>query len=325
MQAFTYELKRSLVPVIGQLGLWAALAGCSMLGTQSDSALTANTLGLDAVPLPDYQVGTKFVYSDGTWERVIEKESGWVKWVNQRKNVSVGSPDITYKRSSWQTSKRHGSRTFKQTEYVFGRPTTTIWPLAVGNMTIFDETGRWFSEDGQEHRYKSSLRCKVEGTEKVAVAAGDFQTWKITCAKYPDSFRYPRARPREYRTWYYAPAIGHWVLEIRDHNGFKPNGRKELVAVVPDLTLVIDDEEELRQVRKQFQNVLEYHKKDIPNILPESKNRMAMTLTPKRTFKRPGGAVCRQYTQHITVEGSENDYFGIACRDTEGGWRIPRL
>jgi len=308
-----------------KLVLLLILAGCSVPGGHTDSAMNTTIPHMNTAPLPHYQVGTKFIYSNGTWEKVVETGPDWVKWVNQNKNISTGSPDITYKRTNWQTSRRQGSRTFNQVKYWLGTPASTLWPLAAGNVTTFDESGIWYAEDGEEHRYNSFWRCKVEGTETVSVAAGDFETWKITCARYPDNLRYPGSRAREYRTWNYAPVIGHWVLEIRDYNGFKSNRRKELIAVVPDLNAVTSDEDEIRQVRKQFQNVLEGRRKNMPYILAGAKSDLAVTITPKKTFRRTGGAVCRQYVQNITVEGSDHDYFGIACRGPGGGWRIPRL
>jgi surface antigen len=123
---------------------------------------------------------------------------------------------------------------------------------------------------------------------------------------------------------WYAPKIGHWVREVRDYNGSKPNRRKELVAVIPELSKVTENADDMRQLKKQFQNALEWNKKDMPEIWAGPKNQLTVNISPTRTFRHADGSVCRQFTQSITLAGSVNEYYGIACRDNQGSWKIPR-
>ena len=101
---------------------------------------------------PRYEVGDTFVYSDGSWEQVVDSNQERVQWRNHYGNNSVGSPDFTYKRSRWQTSTRIGTRTFQQTSYVWDTSTDTLWPLALKNKTRYDEEGRWVGKDGIERK-----------------------------------------------------------------------------------------------------------------------------------------------------------------------------
>ena len=222
--------------------------------TSAHAAVQGNTLGLKASPLPKYRPGTTFVYSDGSWETAIKVGSEGITWRNHRGSISTGSQDFIKKRYKWQTKNRYGYREFKQTTFLMSPPTPSIWPLEMGNKTRFDENGRWFDEYGIEHRYDSFWICEVKGTERISVGAGDFDTWKITCRRYPDKFR-STSKTREYRTWYYAPIINHWVKEVRDYNGYRPNRMKELVAVLPDLQTFTPDETDIFSIKKQFQTI----------------------------------------------------------------------
>lgn len=293
------------------------------LGERSISQTAGNTLGLKTTPLPNYQAGTTFVYSDGTWETVIKVSPEGITWRNHRGSISTGITDFTYKRFKWQTKTRYGYREFEQTRFILTPPTSSLWPLEVGNKTRFDENGRWFDEFGLEHRYDSYWTCEVKGTERVSVGAGDFDTWKITCKRYPDKFGTAR-KTREYRTWYYAPMINHWIIEDRDYNGYRENRMKELVAVLPDLRTFTADETDILSIQKQFQNALESNQIEDANVWENFDQQLVIGVTPVKSFKHPEGGICRQYRQVLAKEGLPYEYPGIACRNGQGRWTVPR-
>jgi surface antigen len=293
------------------------------LCTRTGQAAENNPLELPPAPLPNYQVGTKFVYSDGTWETVKEVGVKQITWVNHRKQVSVGTPDFTYKRGRWETSNRYGFRRFTQAIFLDGKTTTTLWPLEVGNRSRYEEFGRWYNQDGIEQRYDLYWSCEVKGTEKISVAAGDFDTWKITCRRYPNKFR-TASRTREYRTWYYAPSINHWVLENRDYNGYKPNQRKELVAVMPDMGTFTTNEADRTSMQQTFQNTLEENKDQETAIWENFNQQLVIGITPLKSFTHPSGNRCRQYHQVIAKDGVPFEFPGIACKDPDGRWVVPR-
>jgi surface antigen len=295
----------------------------SALYTQTGLAAEKNPLELPPAPLPTYQVGTKFVYSDGTWETAREVGINQITWVNHRNHVSVGVPDFTYKRARWETSTRYGFRTFTQARFLLEPTTTSLWPLKVGNQSRYEEFGRWYNQDHIEQRYDLYWSCEVKGTEKISVAAGDFDTWKITCRRYPDKFR-STSRIREYRTWHYAPSINHWVLEIRDYNGYKPNQRRELVAVLPDMAAFTTNEADRTSMQQTFQNTLEENKNEDTAIWENFNEQLVIGITPQRSFTHPSGNRCRQYHQIIAKEGVAFEFPGIACKNPDGRWVVPR-
>jgi surface antigen len=304
-------------------GIHVLLLVLFFCGEFSQAAKLGNSLGLKTTPMPKYQAGTTFVYSDGSWETVIKVGPEGITWRNHRGSISTGSPDFIYKRFKWQTKKRYGYRDFKQTTFIMSPPTPPLWPLEVGNKTRFDEKGRWFDELGVESRYDSFWSCGVIGTEKVSVGAGDFDTWKITCKRYPDKFR-STSKTREYRTWYYAPIVNHWVVEDRDYNGYRENRSKELIAVLPDLQTFTADENDILSIQKQFQNALEANQIGDTNVWENFNQQLVIGVTPVKSFKHPNGGICRQYLQVLAKEGLPYEFPGIACRNEKGRWAIPR-
>src|SRR5262249_30693530 len=75
-------------------------------------------------------------------------------------------------------------------------------------------------------------RCAVEGQEQTAVAAGTFDSYKIVCRIDGDPLG-----TKQSRTWYYAPAVGHYVRFIDNAavpaNGVTGTRSRDLVAVSP--------------------------------------------------------------------------------------------
>ena len=273
-----------------------------LIATSSYAAAQGNSLGLKATPLPKYRPGITYVYSDGSWETAIKVSSEGITWRNHRGSISTTSPNFIQKSFKWQTKNRYGYREFKPTTFLMRPPTLSIWPLEVGNKFRFDEYGRWFDELGLEHRYDSFWNCEVLGTERISVGAGDYDTWKITCKRYPDKFK-ATSKTREYRTWYYAPAVNHWVKRERDYNGFRENRMKELVAVLPDLQNFTADENDILSIQKQVQNALEANQIGDTNVWENFDQQVVLGVTPLKSFKHPEGGICRQYLQVLAKEG----------------------
>jgi len=52
---------------------------------------------------------------------------------------------------------------------------------------------------------------------------------------------------------------------------------------------------------------------------PESGH--AGTITPTRTYQRPSGQYCREFTQVVILGGRSEETKGTACREPDGSWR----
>lgn len=292
---------------------------------QEGHPLASGVMG--SAPLPVYRSGTIYVYSDGTWEQVENVRDGKVFWVDYRGRRSAGRADFSYAREIWESTERQGTRRFVQDQGLFAGSPTGLWPLMEGNRTSFSEFTTSFLKENPTFVKESDnyWRCSVGGAETVSVSLGEFDSWQISCTRYSDNSAKARKRPREYRTWYYAPEIGHWLLERRDYTSrTKEDRRKELVAVMPDLTAWSSDKNTIMAMKRNFQQALENLSSGKGERFARANEQLTVTTTPVKTFRHEAGNICRQYQQRIAKAGDEVTYFGMACRDNAGVWKIPR-
>ena len=272
--------------------------------------------------LPEYRKGTTFIYSDGSWERVTASTLETVSWTDYRGKVSSGSPDFTYKRDQWRTKTRQGKRTFTTRSDLILKGDQTLWPLRKGNTSRFTETGTWRKEGQPENSYQTEWTCKVIGTERVSVMAGTFDTWKILCKRYNVSKRSKKSRLREEKTWFYAPKAGHYVLTTTKYHYRREPVHLELLAVLPPINDL--SEKEIDQMGKRFQRALEFKKSGESEKWSLASKGIVAEIRPTDTFQIPQGTFCRRYEQKIKRPENQKTYFGMACRDPQKGWIVPR-
>ena len=314
-----YTLKFSQIAVAGRnlllfLGL-IVLIGCS-------TAPRPVGPNIATAPLPSYEVGTTYVYSNGSWETVAAVSPQLITWQNHRGSIFNRYPDFTYRSVNWKTRTREGSRRFGSFSYYFVKGNNSLWPLQTGNISSFSEMVTSRKLDGPEKSYRVNWTCEVIGTERVAVMAGEFDTWKIDCKRY-NNFREPsKARVLETRTWYYAPEIKHYVMARRQYASRKPARRLELLAVLPPANGLSDATRD--QMNTAFQTALEYKKRGESATWSMPSTSWSGQVTPTKTFKLADGRYSRQYIQEVNHPDGQRIYHGLAVRDSDGVWIIPR-
>ena len=162
--------------------------------------------------LPHYEIGTTYVYSNGSSETVTGISPQLVTWRDHRGNVYHRSRDFTYRAVSWKTSARKGSRRFETFSYSYVKGNNSLWPLQKGNLSSFKERVTSNKTGEPEKSYQVNWECEVIGTERITVMAGEFDTWKIACKRY-NNFQEPwEARVREIKTWNYVPLFNRLIL-----------------------------------------------------------------------------------------------------------------
>jgi hypothetical protein len=277
---------------------------------------------LSPAPLPTYEKGTTFIYSNGAWETVTATSQGLVTWQNHRRNISSGSPDFTYRRANWQTKTRQGTRQIMPRQDLLIQRSTSLWPLQIGNVASFSEKGNWSEQGGLEKSSDANWFCEVVGTERLAVMVGEFDTYKIDCKRYSTPQNPTRARVRQLRTWYYAPAIEHYVLKTTTYYYDKRSRRQELLAVLPPLDRFSSSAR--RRMDASFQHAMEFKKsgESVPWSIPSST--LAGDITPTGTFRLADGSFSRRYIQKLKLPDGQRTYYGMAVRNVDGVWVVPR-
>ena len=298
----------SLARFVLMLFLFVALAGCASSHSKKPGP------DLAPAPLPQYKEGTTYVYSKGNWERVVAVEPGAVTWENHRGTVSTGAPDFTYKRTTWKSRSRQGAREFFPRDEILATPPISLWPLRVGNVAAHNERGVWSEKGGPEKTYRATWSCKVSGSEHVSVMAGEFDTYKIDCE------RKSGRRTWELRTWYYAPKVGHFVLSTRRYTYDRSSRRRELLAIIPPIERFSTAKR--NHMEQKFQKTLENNRSG--RAYTWSSNGLYVQIMPVDTFKIGNGTYCRRYVQQISMPNDKGTFYGMACRESNGSWVIPR-
>lgn len=89
------------------------------------------------------------------------------------------------------------------------------YPISVGKSWNYVYSGIWEGEP-----WKDTRKCSVDGTARVTVPLGDFDTFKLVC-----NDRWTR------RTWYVAPEVGRSVKYERYHKRRHTTRTLELIRV----------------------------------------------------------------------------------------------
>ena len=147
-------------------------------------------------------------------------------------------------------------------------------------------------------------------------------TWKIACTRYNLSSKGVQSRAKEIKVWYYAPQIGHYVLVTREYLYDKPSRRKELLAVLPPQKIL--PARARKKMERSFQKAMEHKLSGRIASWATASAAASGSTTPYGTFKLEDGTFCRRYVQDLKVSGEQQTYYGLACRDAEGRWSIPR-
>jgi hypothetical protein len=276
----------------------------------------------NTAPIPVYQKGTTFVYSDGSWETVVENSPDKVIWRDHRGYLSSGSADFTRRRAEWQSKTRQGSRQFEPRKDLWVKHKLSLWPLKIGNEASYSETGVWQRQGEPENSYRANWSCEVAGKERVSVMAGEFDTWKIICKRYAGKRISAKSRIREIKTWHYAPQVGHYVLATRQYYTGKPSKRLELLAVLPPLNGLSAAAK--RRLQSNFQKALEFKKSGESLKWSLPKSALSGKIMPAGTFRLDKGQYARRYVQTLNRQQGKQTYYGMALRDAKGRWVVPR-
>lgn len=282
------------------------LAGC-----QTNALVAPLQVGPQLAPgqLPQYVVGESFAFDDGRFDTVVAIDGETVTWKNkygidvQRyRNFIV--PDL-----SWRTRNRVSSL---DTDVI----PTDLWPLSPGKMSkrfrAF-QTVVWPDGERPTLEFEYEWQCRVTGTKTVTVPAGRYDTYSVACVR----FYAGGSIVRQTRTFYYAPALGHFVKRTDDYLTARSRSISLLTAGFN--SNVFPREEEADLVRFLF-STLDTTPDDTAKVWRNGTGDVSVSITPYSTYDSDSGEKCRHYRSRYQYAGRTRSNTRTLCQRANGTW-----
>ncbi len=262
--------------------------------------------------LPDYGLGSTFVYSDGRVDTVVGLKNDMVRWSRNDGTRFTTHRNFLLPWAYWESAAQRGTQ-------VLDREPEELWLRAVGEKIAF--SAKVVKQEGGSEDLTESTeawRCRLTGAKKIRVVAGTFDTLRLACDRAAKG-----AMPRLTRVWYYAPAIRHYVRLIEDYDGTDKDRHHNLVAIRPGGQgwPPIARAALSRAVEK----ALDTAKNGQAQRWSSSGLDTRVTIEPTSLFRHEDGTKCRTFVQTWVAKKIKRRYPGAACQDDAGRWRIPGL
>lgn len=274
---------------------------------------TAKKAGGHKAAPPVYEVGTTFVYSNGRVETVAGLKGDMVRWVRGDGTKFTAHRNFLLPWFYWQTKTETGA-------LKLNRGPKALWPKTAGRelsfaaeATIQDNVGSGIADRTE------AWHCRFDGTERLTVTAGRFKTLKMTCVRDESDML-----PALERTWYYAPAIGHYVRVV------DASPEDGLAAQETDLVAIRPSGEAWPPIARAalsraVKQALDSGKSGEETPWTSSGVTTRVTIKPTSGFRAVDGKRCRTFLQTWAGSAGKRRYPSAACQDSSGRWRIPGL
>lgn len=156
-------------------------------------------LAAASAPLPDYQTGDAFVFSDGRVEQVRRVDGGNVLWSGRGRSRYWRSRNPIAPILAWKVAGVEGKRTISA-------GADDLWPLVPGKSVRFRAVTE--IRKGQKTRRSVAFwKCAAGLPRVVTVPAGTFEAWPIQCDRYSSA----SMRLAERVSWNWSAELGHYV------------------------------------------------------------------------------------------------------------------
>ena len=305
---------RKIMGVAAVFLLMGSLTACEKGGflAQKGPQFLEGGPAIENNALPTYDVGEAFTYDDGRTDVVIAVRGDKVTWRTANGVIQKGYRNFLIPFFEWQ------NRTRRSRARITAKP-DMLWPLATGKEQSFEVKQTITSNDGlTTAEIEQSWQCIVDGTEKITVPAGTFDTYRISCFRYLPGTRFWR----QTRTFNYAPAIGHYVMR-EDTYATGPSRRRELVSAGFSSTAL--DTADQTTLIATFQAAMANNKDGVGSPWRSADGKLTAMLTPTRTYQEriqipvDQGAAKRNPAQNSTPEMR---FVTATCRDYVSAYRV---
>jgi len=284
------------------------VAGGCQIGQQSMVNTYSDDLQLSEAALPNYQVGEYFSYDDGTIFVATAVSNEQVTWRYNNGAVSTGYRNFILPALTWTSANRQSKGTSTA-------PVDLLWPLSVGNQGQYDS--QQVNSRNDQIESMELLRkwdCAVEGTKKVGVPAGTFDTYVVACKRYSSTSNSWRGT----RRYYYAPDLGHYVIR-EDTFRSRPDHTRKLVAYGFNSTFL--PEQDQINLNRILQKTLSNNPDGIAGTWNSEPGDVAAMLIPVSSYTGQNGTECRDYNSVYSVKGRIRKNARSVCRLPNGLWQ----
>lgn len=264
-------------------------------------------------PLPLYEVGSTYVYSDGRVETVVGIKGDLVRWQRPDGTRFSAHRNFLTGPTYWQTGRERGTKALDP-------PPARLWPRVAGAAVAYSADIQVQLRDASASlsRWQEDWRCIYDGTEALVVAAGPFQTLRFTCLRDATE-----GRPALERIWHYAPAVRHYVRLMEKTPDDGQQREVELVAIQPSAgawPAIVR-----AALGRALVRVLEGADTGAAVPWASSGVESDISLSATSDLRPLEGRPCRSYLQVWRDSAGERRYPGAACRSAPGRWAIPGL
>lgn len=291
----------------------AALLVCTPLvsGCVTGMSIPTPAAGpaLAPAPLPSYVVGEAFEFDDGRLDTVAALDGEKVTWRNKYGIDVLRYRNIVVPDLAWKTSSRVSTL---DTDVI----PADLWPLKVGNSgRPFKavQTVVWPDGSQPDLTFDYAWQCRVTGTATVTVPAGRFDTYVVPCTR---TYR-EGSVVRQVRTFYYAPALNHFVKRTDDYLTARSRSIELVNAGFSSFVLPRGEEADL--TRTLFK-ALDTNADGKATTWRRPDNTMSVVLTPTSTFRSVQGETCRIYTSTYQYKKRTRTNARTLCHRTDGTW-----
>lgn len=260
-----------------------------------------------AVP-PLYQVGSSYVYSDGSVETVTGVKGDLVRWTGEDGSRFTTRRSFFVPPVYWERQTQSGSTRLDQE--------SSHWLQEVGQETDFvAHTTIKQGEDGGTvlEETRARWRCRAVERERLTALIGTFDTLKVAC----DS-KAGKAGDSVHRIWHYARGLDHYLYRSE---GSDPARAAELIAIRPRVA----DWPPI--ARAALGRAIEWALTTTEDgqALPWSSSavEVKVTIAINRSYRDQEGTDCRTFFQIWTDARGKRIYPGVACQGSAGAWNIP--
>lgn len=256
-------------------------------------------------------MGDTFIFDNGATATVslVWPDDDKVTWRTGSGRTRIATRNFVLPDLQWTTRRRNGS-------FEAVADLNELWPLVTGNSASTDGLATRNDErDGTVTQANQRFICDVPGTRSVTVAAGTFDTVEIRCRRF--SKRAGRRTSIRILRWFYAPDIGHFVLQTRETLRGRLVSRTELAAVRRSYNgLATAQREAIAALRDEALSTL--RSGETIRLAGDSVSAAVMMLS---TFRSGSGGFCRRFVEKVGRGATTVTAPGIACREIDGDWQ----